>query len=210
MLKSIFLGIAVLLLAGVATAADSPIDKGSLFLDGSLFFKSQSGDLFETDGDGTSSWGAGNGSMALDGAMVEISPTLGYFIAPHIYIGGQFALAGFSRGKMDASLFAIGPSIGYYFNVNPARTEVRGSIYPYVRGFFNWGTVSSSDDIPILQYGGKGGLLYMLTDAVAADAAIQFRGDRWDLDGDGGTGVDDPALTGTTLWIGLGLTAFIY
>lgn len=206
MWKPILLGAAIALLASAAGGADSPIDKGSFFLNGSVYYMGQSGDLWESnDGDGSSAFGIGNGRIGLDGAGVEISPVFGYFISPGVLVGGQFAVTGVSIGGRSLTLFAVGPSIGYYFNTDPSRSNVKGTFYPYARGFFNWGSLSMSDrSISVLQYGARSGLLYMLTRAVGADAGIQFRGDRWDFDD------DDDAETGTTISLGVGITAFIY
>ncbi len=204
MLKTVLVCAVALLLCGTLFAANSPIDKGSLFLSGSAYFQSQSGDLFEDmDGDGITSFGIGSSSVGLT-ENFELSPTVGYFVSPGVFIGAQFGYLGYSRGDYDFHIVGMGPTIGYYFKVNQAETEVKGSVYPYIRGFFNWANASNGASTRILQYGAKGGMLYMLSSAVAVDGSVMFRGDSWKPEG------ASESITGTTISIGAGFSAFIY
>lgn len=205
MFRAVCAGACVLLLCGMAMAADSPVDKGSLYLNGMAFFQSQSGDLYENgDGDALVSYGVGDASLGFLQSF-EVSPTVGYFVSPGVFLGAQAAFVGYSQGDNDLTGFALGPTIGYFFDTDPARTEIKGAVYPYIRGFFTWGQLSEdSYDLTILQYGGRGGLLYMLSSAVAADANVRFQGDSWKPEG------ASESTTGTTLAIGVGITAFIY
>jgi hypothetical protein len=194
----------LLLFSGAILAATNPIDKGSLYLSGNVFFRSQSGDLWESNGDALITYGGGNGQFDFVSGF-EVSPTVGYFVAPRIFLGGQIAFTGYSQGDQDLTAVVVGPTVGYFFDIDPARTEVKGAVYPYIRGFFNWGHISDGDnDITILQYGGRGGILYMLTGAVGVDANVRFQGDSWKADG------ANDSVTGTTLSVGVGITAFIY
>lgn len=56
----------------------------------------------------------------------------------------------------------------------------------------------------VWQYGGRGGMLYMLSSAVGADLGILFQKDSWKPDG------GDESITGTTISAGVGITALIY
>jgi len=206
MFKATFVCALVLLFCGTALATDSPIDKGSFYLDGTAYFQSQSGDLFEVGGDAVTSYGFGNGSLNI-ALSYELLPTVGYFVSPGVFVGGQFSFIGYSIGNTDATLFAIGPTIGYYFNANSARTEVKGTLYPYIRGFVNFGSLSEDlfgEQINVWQYGGKGGFLYMMSGAVALDGSVRFQGDSWKSDS------ATESITGTTIAVGFGVSAFIY
>lgn len=202
-MKTVCVGVIVLLLCGALSATAGPIDKGSFYLNGSAFYQSQSGDLYEYDGDAVQSYGFGDAQLSIVGDF-EVSPTFGYFVSPGVFLGAQVSVLGFKQGSDKLTAVAVGPTVGYYFNPNKERTEVKGSVYPYIRGFFNWGKLSDGLDADILQYGGKAGLLYMLSSAVAVDAGVQFRGDSWKPDG------APDSITGTTLSIGAGISAFIY
>ena len=193
----------VLLTWGTVSAAGGPVAKGSFYVDGTIFFKFQSGDLWESGGDGLLSFGAGTGSLSIDGAF-EVSPAIGYFVAPGVFLGAQTSLLGASQGDNDVTIIMFGPTIGYYADSNPSRTDPRGAVYPYLRGFFNYGQLSNGSDLTFLQYGAKGGILYMLTGAVALDVGIRFQRDSWRRDD------WSESVTGTTIDVGLGIAAFIY
>ena len=202
MLKTTLTLMTLMLMAGVSALAGAPIEKGSTILDGTLFFKSQSGDLWENgDGDAFTTISFGNGGFSGFSEELSLTPAFGYFISDGLMLGGQFAWTRYAQGDDDLSIFAVGPTVGYYFNVSKERTEVKGSVYPYIRAFFNYGNFDSGD-VKIWQYGGQGGILWMLSGAVALDAALQFKGDSWDLGG-------PDNVTGTTLMLGTGITAFI-
>ena len=203
MARSFVWTVLILLAAGCASAANGPIDKGSLYLGGSFFFQSQGGDLYEnSEGDGITVYGAGDLTPGIFFDF-EVAPTIGYFIAPGIFLGAQAAVFGISLGDEDGSIVAFGPTFGYYFNLDPTRTNPSGAVYPYLQGFVNYGHADLFLDADIWQYGGKGGMLYMLSSAVGADAAVLFQKDSWTIDD------VDESITGTTISIGVGITAFI-
>ena len=81
-----------------ASAAENPIDKGSIVLGGTIYFQNQSGDLYENmDGDALTTI-AGN-------------PSLGYFISPSILVGADVAFISMSQGDDDLTAFGIGPIV---------------------------------------------------------------------------------------------------
>jgi hypothetical protein len=106
--------------------------------------------------------------------------------------------------KVD--IIAFGPSLGYYAKINPSATEAKGSFYAYGQGYVTFGSLKDehSKGPKVTQYGGNLGLLYMVSSAVGADLSIKVQQDSWKDEG------DPEATTGTTLRIGLGLTAFIF
>ena len=147
-------------LAGVAMAADSPISMGSLMIDGSIYYQSNSGDIWEDSyGNGISTVGAG--SVELNQLTVDISPAVGYFVADGICLGAQIGVQSFSIGDHDkVNLFAIGPSLSYYGKINPSVADVKGSFYAYGRGYASFGSISDEDDnsTSVTQFGGNLGL----------------------------------------------------
>ncbi|MEW6413065.1 MAG: hypothetical protein AB1483_11450 [Candidatus Zixiibacteriota bacterium] len=181
--------------AGTIAAADNPVDKGSLMLAGNAFFMSQSGDLWEEGGDAFTT--------------ITFMPTVGYFVSPGLMIGGNLVFSRQSQGDASLTDFAIGPTIGYYFNTNKERAEVKGAVYPFISGFFTYGKSKfdagdwdSTTDI--MQFGGHAGILYMLSSAVGLNAGINFWVDSYDFEG------APESIDGTTLQIGAGFTSFIY
>jgi hypothetical protein len=171
----------MLVMAGAAMAAESPIDKGSLVLGGTASYSSYGGDGYKVGDDGVS--------------MILLAPSFGYFVSPGLEIGGQVVFTSVSVGGESASSTLFGPQVGYYFK--SSKTEVKGSVYPYVKAFFHSTSYSGGGDA-MTSIGGRGGIDYMLSNAVALDAGASFQSDS-----QGG-------VSGTVLSIGIGITAFIY
>lgn len=204
--KSFIIAAMLLLFAGAALAADGPLDKGSWMLDGRAFFRSQSGDLWENrDGDGLTSYGVGNGALGLTETF-EVGNTVGFFISPGLMIGGQFSFLGFSQGDISISGFGIGPALTYYMNTDHTRAEAKGAVYPFFGAFFTYGSLSNEDDkiADMFQYGGRGGIMYMLSNAVGLDFGGKLQSDSWEFNG------ASERITGLTLEFGVGVSAFIY
>lgn len=205
MQKCLVLFSVILLATASVSATDGPLDKGSYFIEGNIFFQSQSGELWEDfSGDGVTTIGAGNGMVEFNGAL-DISPAIGFFAAPGFMIGAQVAFRSYSQGDDDIVIVGLGPTVGYYFGANKQRDKIKGVLYPYVRGFLTYGSLDfgGSDDLSVNQYGGKLGILAMLSNAVGADIAVKFQNDSWDFG-------DSDAISGTTITAGAGISAFIY
>lgn len=187
---------AILLLAGAVMAADNPVDKGSMILGGTAYFTGQSGDWYENaDGDGVTTIG--------------FVPSVGYFIAPSIMIGGEIQFINWSQGDYKTTTFGIGPAVGYYFNLDATRTEAKGAIYPYIKGFFIYGQRKDDDGTneattDLMAFGAQGGGVFMLSNAVGVNASVKFQSDSYKPDG------ADESISGTTLEVGAGITAFLW
>ncbi len=188
--------VVTLFLGGIALAAENPIDKGSWVLDGMAYFTNYSGDAYE-NGDGD--------------AITEITimPDLMYFVAPSIAIGLMANYTNQSQGDFSDTQFGIGPSIGYYFNLDKGRAEATGAVYPYIKGFFQYTDITFDDGEEesggtITSFGGMGGVLFMLSDAVALNGNVMFRSDSFDGDD------SDESVSGTVIRVGVGVTAFIW
>jgi len=193
MKKGLLTTLLILVFAIGAMAQDSPIDKGSMVLGGSTYFTSMSGDLYKVGDDSRT--------------YIGFQPEFGYFIAPSILIGLNVNFVSYSRGDVGNTTFGFGPMLGYYFNMDPARGEAKGAIYPYVKGYFNYSTYSVKDvdgSDKTTTIGGMGGINFMLSNAVALDLGVQFQSDSYKPDG------ADESTTGTIMWFGAGISAFIY
>ncbi len=194
MKRTLLTGILLFVFAAGIMAAENPIDKGSIMLGGSLYFQSQGGDLYKEGGD--------------DGqTTIGISPNVGYFIAPSIMIGAMVDWTKWSQGDYKISEMSLGPTVGYFFNMNSA--EVKGSIYPYVAGFFMYSSFKdedgeNEDKATATSFGGKGGIMYMLSEAVALDINLMYRSDSYKPDG------ADESVSGSTIKVGAGIQAFIF
>ncbi len=192
-MKKLFLLSIMFVFAATAFAAESPIDKGSMIVGGTLMYASLGDDLYESDDE----------SMTL----ITVTPSVGYFVSPGLLIGADFTFSSISAGDdgIDYSAFAIGPCVGYYFNMDPTRVEAKGAMYPYIKGFFLYGSVSEDDeDATMTSFGGRGGIIMMLSNAVALDMGIQYNKDSFEPDG------ADESISGSRLQIGGGITAFLW
>ncbi|PKK84537.1 MAG: hypothetical protein CVT49_02895 [candidate division Zixibacteria bacterium HGW-Zixibacteria-1] len=191
-MKRLFvLGLMAALFAVTAAAQETPIDKGSMILGGTVTFQSYSGDLYNNqNGDGEK--------------IFAFMPSFGYFIAPGVVIGADLIYHSDSQGDWSGSIFGIGPMVGYYFNTNKERTEIKGSMYPYVKGTFQY-LKSGGDyvDETNTAFGGSVGINYMLSNAVAVDFGINVMSATEDLEG-------YDSLSGTVITIGAGMQAFIF
>ncbi len=191
-------------LTGAAAAAETPISKGSMMLDGSFYFQSYSGDLW-TNSEGDSPSEVGIGSVAHGLLQMEVTPLFSYFVSDGFCFGIQAGYQSVSAGHNKVNSFAVGPSLGYYFKINPTETDNKGAFYAYGRGFLNFGTIhyEHGEGPSITQYGGRVGLLYMISSAVGTDFSVKVQGDSWKSEGFN-------SQSGTTIRVGLGLTAFIF
>jgi opacity protein-like surface antigen len=198
MKKLVLVGLIVFAFALSAVAQTSPIDKKSWFLGGSIYFETQSGDLYK----------AGDESPT----TIMLAPEFGYFIAPSIQIGASVIYDQYKIGDYKATAFAFGPSVGYYFNMNSESQEIKGGLYPYIKGFFLIGSEkqegTTEDDFKSsgTSFGGKVGLNYMLSESVAIDANVMFSSDSWKQK----EPVETESVSGTTMRIGVGATYFIW
>jgi hypothetical protein len=190
-------------MASLASAQSSPVDKGSMIVGGSAYFMSHSGDLYED--------GEGNGITS-----IYFQPEIGYFMAPNIMIGGFLLYNSTSQDKYKVSSFGIGPQVGYYFNMDKGRTEIKGSVYPYIKGFLSYAktTEDEGDDedykYSMTSFGARGGIMYMLSEAVAVDFGLQYSSNTCkQTDPEVPEGMDD-SESGSSLMIGAGITAFIW
>ncbi|MEW5925134.1 MAG: outer membrane beta-barrel protein [Candidatus Zixiibacteriota bacterium] len=191
MRKTYVLIVFAMLFAVTAMAQDTPISPGSMMVGGSAYFQSLSGDLYENE--------AGDSYTE-----IMVAPNFGYFVAPGLVIGGELAFSSMKQGDYDASAIGIGPMIGFYFNVNSARTEVKGSIYPYIKGQFIFLSASFNDsDATQLSLGGGAGINYMISDAVAIDLGLQIFSDSYEPDG-------GDSISGMNMMFGAGIQAFVF
>ena len=142
------------------------------------------------------------------------SPFLAYFVAPSIAVGGEVLFSKFSWGDYSESGFGVGPTVGYFFNLDATRTEVKGTVYPYVQAFFTYGksTAGSGDDTKhtITYLGGRGGIMYMLTSHWAVNTNVYYQSENYkQTEPDVPAGVDD-SDSGNTLGFNVGVTAFLF
>ncbi len=197
MKKLALVGLLIMVMAISAVAQTSPIDKKSWFLGGSVYFQTQSGDLYKV-GDKSPS-------------TINIGPSFGYFVAPSIFVGADVMYNQYKVGDAKTTSMGIGPVVGYYFNMNKARTEVKGAVYPYIKGFFQYASLkdetgTETSKMTGTSFGAMGGINYMLSEAVALDIAVKFSSDKAKQK----EPVEGESVSGSTIMVGAGVTYFIW
>jgi len=192
--KRFLLTAVLVLFAFSAMAAESPIDKGSMIVGGSAYFMTQSGDLYKVGDESPTT--------------IAFMPEFGYFIAPSIMIGAMVHFENYKIGDSKQTFLAFGPMIAYYFNMNP--TQIKGAIYPYVKGMFMMGTEKyengGTEKYSGTQFGGKAGINFMLADHVALDFGVLFTSDSFKQK----EPTETESVSGTTIQVGAGIQAFVF
>ncbi|UCE24782.1 MAG: hypothetical protein JSU74_01660 [Candidatus Zixiibacteriota bacterium] len=171
------------LLTTVASAAENPLDKGSVILEGSAFFTSQSGDAY------------------IDSKTIIVNPGFSYFVSPGTFVGGLIQYGWYEVGSSSVTEYSLGPVLGYYFNTNKERPEPKGAAYPFVMAFAAYGGFDS--ELTLIQFGGQAGVTLMASNAVGVTFEARLSHDIWDSD-------EADSRSGLTFQIGFGLTSFIY
>ena len=188
-----FTFVAILTLIGVpAMGQYSPISTGSMILSGNIYFQSQSGDLYES---------------TIHDPVITVGavPSVGYFVAPGVLLGANMLFSHMSQGGNHVTAIGFGPMVGYYYDINPMKETIRGSIYPYVVAFMDYQHVDLlSDEYSFSELGGKIGLAAMMSESVALDLGARLSSVSRKME-------DDPeSVNGAIVWVGAGITAFIY
>jgi len=156
-------------------ARSEATDEGAKIVSGVISFSSQGGDLytgFDDDDDRLTT--------------IAVVPSLFYFIAPGVGMGGDLAYNRASRGDDSYTVWGAGPKIGYFIDTG-------GNTIPFVSGGVNYLSVADEHDSVLIR---KGHL------AVAIEAGYIL--DRFKFEG------ASKSTTGNTIVIGAGFAGFLY
>ena len=191
MKRLISAGIFLIFCLSIGFAAENPVDKGSLMVDGVVFFAMGTGDLYENNASETP-------------ILFMATPEFGYFVAPGFMIGGMVQFATLSWGNEGVTVFGVGPMLGYF--TDKTKDKVRGSVYPYIKGgllYLNASMENEVEDYGITNLVAIMGLDYMLSDEVALDARIMFVNSSLEVG-------NNDAESGISIWFGAGFSFFLY
>ena len=180
------------LMTPIIVAGESPVDQGSMILAGSFDFSVTGGEIVDDE----------------PLVVFRLQPTLGYFVAPGLMIGGQFHFETASQDENTATLFGIGPIAGYYFGANNIRSQIKGSAYPYIRGQFSYSKMSTdgSYGYNTFEVGGGIGVVFMISSTIGLDLGGNYNYISQNFD----TDWYDKSETGYRIFFGGGISAFIY
>jgi hypothetical protein len=160
----------MLIMFGMAVSsafpAESPIDKGSIMVGGGGAFSSLGGKLYENGGDRAT--------------LFLVYPSLSFFPARGVAVGGQLLLGSLSQGGYSANISAIGPKLAYHFGAGKGDRHGKGRTYPYLAASVLFGQVSADDGDDkltgtMLTIGG--GINYMVANSIGLSAEMNYRSD---------------------------------
>ena len=186
----------MLLIFGMAVSsafpAESPIDKGSIMVGGGGAFSSLSGKLY----------GGDNESVTL----FLLYPSLSFFPARGLAVGGQLLLGSLSQGDWSASISGIGPKLTYYFGANKGDHHGKGRTYPYLTTSVLFGQVSADDGDDkvtgtLVTIGG--GVNYMVANSIGLSAEVNYRSDILKDE-------DDRSESGHSINVMVGFSLFLW
>lgn len=174
--------------SSVAAQTSFAVDRGSLGISGMVDFGVADGELYE--------------DMAGDPLVsFSIMPSIFYFIAPNLAVGGDLMFEHSSRGDDSSSMYGIGPGILYAFGSG------ENSTYPYIGAGFTYAISKNNVDITGTQVRLGGGLFILPASqqhlGLRLEAGVTFDGLKPDLPG-------AETTNGTTYGISLGLVGFIF
>jgi opacity protein-like surface antigen len=127
---------------------------------------------------------------------LNLSPYIGYFVIDRLAIGADinFELFGAEGEDNDATRFAIGPFVRYYFFTNE-------SIGVFGQAGINYETltVGEGDGVSEFGFGAGVGADFFLNDNVAIEAIVRFQSSK----------IEDADDSTTRFGLGVGVATFI-
>ena len=190
MVLSLGLCVAIVLAIPSTVAAQTSfaVGRGSLGISGMVDLGVLDGELYE--------------DMAGDPLVsLSIMPSIFYFIAPNLAVGGDFMFEHTSQGDDSTSMYGIGPGILYAFGNGESST------YPYIGASFAHVTYENSISGEVngrqIRLGGGLFILPSLQQhlGLRLEAGVTF---------DGLSPEHEKSTYGTTYGISLGLVGFIF
>jgi hypothetical protein len=159
-------------------------DTGAALVGGGVSFSSQGGDLY-----------GGSDDDRL--TTLAIVPSLFYFVAPGIGIGGNISYDRMSQGDASFTTWGVGPQIGYFMDSG-------GNAIPFVAGGVNFLSIGNQDDSESGFRFKFGGGVLIRKDHMAVSIEAAYVIDRYKFEG------AEEAITGNTIVIGIGFGGFLY
>ncbi len=177
-------GTFTLLAAPVLQAQSHATDKGSIAVGGSASFSSNK---------------APGGSDRT--TVLDLRPSLQYFLAPGVALGGQLTLGRASSDNTTSTTIGIGPLVSYYFG------RISTSVVPFVSAEFSVAQNSfdssiGGEDITSTGIMGAAGLLLLLSNSVGVNAQLYYR--HLNLSND----IAD--VDGNSYGLAFGIAAFVF
>jgi hypothetical protein len=159
-------------------SADSPVDAGSWMVDGSVFFRTQGGDLYEVGYDRSGI------------TTIHFSPSAGLFLSKGFMLGGQVGYERVSQGGWSETTWSFGPVAGVYIPLSRFDTDRNVNSFWYFRAFYTrtqslnrfyapeWEVPFRVED-NMNTFGAQTGALLMISKNAGLNCALRAYGDDW-------------------------------
>lgn len=179
----------VLLPAALAAqeAPKSAIAKGSLLVDGSAFLARVN---YDNNNPGST--------------IITISPSILYFAANKLAIGGNVTLGHSSTGDNVSTIWSIGPEVRYYF------AQLQAKTLPFIQGSFGIGRTAFSGppanfNVSNTTLDGSAGVTWLLVPhvGVTGEAFAQRSASEASV-------VGTPKIVSTSFGLRFGISAFVF
>ena len=177
--------VVLLILVSASLFAQSPISKGTIILNGNLYYSSQSYD-----------------NLDISYTTFRINPQVGYFIINNLALDLDLSYEKIDIG-IDISRYGIGPNLSYYFDFE--------KFFPFVSIGYSF-TSSSQDGNDFKQTGNQyilgAGISYLITKNVAIEASLNYKFDKEDRDYS--EFYSDETLKSKIIMFGIGFNFYLY
>ena len=144
--------VVILLCLTTVIPAQSPIERGSYTINGSITYSSES-----------------YNNISSSYSIFIFNPQFGYFFVDKLYTAVSLTLRSYSSGGTSTTLYGIGPSFRYYFDNNKVK--------PFAGAAFNYlvqSTGGESNSSTNTEFKLTGGLDYFISSDVALEATINY------------------------------------
>ena len=177
--------VVLLILVSVSVFAQSPISKGTIMLNGNMYYSSQSYD-----------------NLDITYSTLRINPQAGYFIIDNLALNLDLSYEKIDIG-IDISRYGIGPNLRYYFDLK--------KYFPFISMGYSF-TSSSQDGSDYKQTGNQyilgAGISYLITKNVAVEASLNYKFDEVKREYSGL--YSDETLKSKIIMFGVGFNFYLY
>jgi len=172
-----------------STETRSPVDQGHLVVGGAISFTSQGGDLYATRDERL--W------------TLRMGPTIQYAVVSNLAVGAEGRVERTAQGDFSEATLRLGPAATYVIGRGPR------TVYPFITLAPLWSQTRvriGEETVSAAGIGGRGvvGLHVMLGRHVALTGGVFYLYERRTDD------VAEDPLTGNTVGLEVGLTAFLF
>ena len=184
-MKKILIAIFCLAFFSFSFSQEFAVDKGAMIVAGTASFMLQGGDLYENaDGDGITSF--------------TIAPSVIYFLAPNIGLGGSVAYSSMSQGDESYNSLSVGPVVGYFFGTASSTS------YPFLAAGFQYLTMGNGSSISGTDIRLGGGVIFTMKEHIGISIEAGYHIQSLKPEG------ADESTSGNIIAVGIGIAGLLF